>query len=178
MGGIMLGKTLLNFKILILCICITCVSCDLNERNSDKLSKVEINKLFFEKRSDFNLVVDFCENNSNVRYVDKLNYSLFDEEYQDDELEKNLRLVRESLRKINGLSLKCGRRADYDGNPLSVVEISVYSQGISVSGIGQKIIFYTDWTYINNASRTDEQRKLDGEVPIGPKGWFHLYFES
>ena len=79
--------------------------------------------------------------------------------------------IRQSLMQADALSAQCGRRFDREGAPLTVVDITVSSRGISVSGWASGYVFFVDPNEKSRAVMEDDIRN-GALFPLPRGGWF------
>jgi hypothetical protein len=86
-------------------------------------------------------------------------------------LASDVTAFRKILIDIPASSLHCGRRGDYEGDPLATVTFVVYSVGLSVSGSSMSIMYSTPWSRQHNPW-TEEQRVQHGYRALEAPSWY------
>lgn len=117
-------------------------------------------------------LVAMCEDNPAIRRVGIKEdaVSFYGEHYSSD-LQYVVDDTKSTLFELSASSVDCGRRGDFDGNPLAVVSIVMYASGLSVSGSSLGIIYRTEWSRKNNPT-TKQTIELRGYNELTKDGWY------
>lgn len=160
-------------KCLMILIALQLTACD--EGSEKKYSDVKIRNLFIENKDDFYDMARFCEKNYFIERLDKTEANFYSEVELTQEIKKEILLMRKKMQKTLVLALSCGRRGDYQGSPLSAVDMLIYAEGLSIAGSAQKILYVTDWQIKINA---ENKIKNEFGVLLESPNWFYYSWDD
>ncbi len=129
--------------------------------------------LFLNKHRLMMSVVATCETNPKIRRIGIKDgsTSFYGKSFSGPEFETATDSTRLALSELSSSSVSCGRRGDFDGDPLAIVSFVMYASGISVSGSSLGILYRTEWSRTNNPV-TKEQVKARGHTALPKEGWY------
>lgn len=184
MGGTMLKqfmeiKLLLTFSfafsILIGCSKASDDSNNLPKLAHNQMSHGEAEIVVAERKEIFEQLVKACEKYPSLRGVgpegsrERLYKTLGEPSI---EFKSDLDKYREQLLSISALDLKCGRRGDFENNPLVSVSIIFHVSGLSVSGEMIGIVYFTDFSRKNGKFKDIELESM-GYKKIENTNWYY-----
>ena len=149
-----------------------------NQAIDDREDKVEISTeelkaIFDTKRALMEEVVFQCTKQPAIRRIGGDSVSYYGEAPapENEEMAEAIKSIKDSLIALDASSASCGRRGDYENDPLAVVTLVFSSSGLSVSGSSTRIVYRTEWSMLN--SNNDETRLEEyGHIPLDVKGWY------
>ncbi|WP_412503231.1 hypothetical protein [Shewanella chilikensis] len=163
------------FSILIGCSKASEDSNDLAKLAHSQMSHGEAEMVVAERKEIFEQLVKACEKYPSLRSVgpedgrERL-YKTSGEPSK--EFKSDLDKYREQLLSISALELKCGRRGDFENNPLVSVSIIFNVSGLSVSGEMISIVYFTDFSKKNGKFKDVELESM-GYKKIENTNWYY-----
>jgi hypothetical protein len=191
MDGIMVRKTI-SFTVICLLGISILTSCGENEKESDKswnvfkeaveqdgenhpreVSVSDLKELFSNKSELMISLVRMCEDNPAIRRVGINDdaVSFYGKGHTSSDFMQVAGKTKSTLFELSASSVECGRRGDFDGNPLAVVSFVMYASGLSVSGSSLGIIYRTEWSRKNNPI-TKQNIESMGYTELAKEGWY------
>ncbi len=142
-------------------------------QHSRRPSVAGLIELFSKKNKLMIDIVAACESNPAIRRVGVKDgaVSFYDQAYSYSDFKPVIDAIRLALLELSASSVECGRRGDFEGNPLSVVSFVMYSSGLSVSGSLMGILYRTEWSKNNNPI-TSDQIESRGYIELSKEGWY------
>lgn len=118
-------------------------------------------------------IVAICEDNPAIRRVGIKSgeVSFYGKELELPDFESVVDVTRAVLTDLAALSVDCGRRGDFDGNPLAVVSFVMHSSGLSVSGGSSGFVYKTEWSR-NKKPITAAQIESWKYTKLDKQGWY------
>lgn len=143
------------------------------EKSPRELSVSNLVELFSNKHMLMMGVVATCKNNPAIRRVGIKNgaVSFYGKGNLASDFESVVDTTKSALSELTASSVDCGRRGDFEGNPLAVVSFVMYSSGLSISGSSLGVVYKTEWSRNNNPI-TEEQIKSRGYMELDKEGWY------
>lgn len=143
------------------------------EQPPRKVSISNLIRLFSNKHILMMKLVTVCENNPAIRRVGAKDgaVTFYGAGHSHSDYESIINMTKAVLSEIEASSIDCGRRGDFEENPLAVVSFVMYASGLSVSGSSLGIVYKTEWSRKNNPI-TEAQVKSRGYTELDKAGWY------
>ena len=168
------------------------LGCDDSPANSDKswvIFKDAINKELEAGPKEFDLdglknsfsrhfeslqdVVRACSDNPDLRRIGRSanDVSYYKGVSSVDDFNSLVISIQKKLAEIGASSVSCGRRGDFEDNPLAIVSFVMSASGLSVSGSSKGFFYSTEWSQKNNPA-SEAIFESRGYTQLGIDGWY------